>query len=151
CSCRYLSPSEAFREADVVFSGHVAKNTGAGLLSRSVTFTVTESWKGVSTSRVTVYSTGDSGSCGFPFAVGTAYLVYGREVNGRLFTSLCTRTSSVSMPRVKDDFAYLNSWARFAPGSGGLTLDMICFGGSGLILLVSAIGYLLFRRRRMAA
>ena len=68
-----------------------------------VRFKVFQSWKGVETSTVTVFTANICCICGYNFKVGESYLVYNyaSDKNGNLWTGMCTRTKSLS-EAVKD-------------------------------------------------
>lgn len=56
----------------------------------TVQLDVEKAWKGVTTSRTSILSSGDT--CGYPFVEGHEYLVYGHWFEGDLYTSICSRT-----------------------------------------------------------
>jgi MYXO-CTERM domain-containing protein len=90
CSCMAQSIEDAIAGSDAIFEGIVDSiEEGDGV--RHVRFSVTQSWEGVETERVEVTTSASSASCGYPFEVGTAYLVYATEDAG-LEVSLCSRT-----------------------------------------------------------
>jgi hypothetical protein len=110
CSCREKPPAkEALKHSDAVFAGTVESITEAQLaLSGSrytsswyrVVFRVSESWKGTNSTTLIVYTSTQSTACGFPFRVGSTYLVYAHETHQSkltapdlLTTSVCTRTA----------------------------------------------------------
>lgn len=70
-----------------------------------VTFTVQEAFKGVTTKKVTVRTASSGPACGFSFKRGEQYLVYAHQYNGRLYTSICTRTFAARFR--KEDLEYL--------------------------------------------
>lgn len=119
CSCRPpTSPVAARDAANAVFEGRagtpaVAKTAGPGLspTAMSVPFTVLKSFKGVNAGdQVTIATSGNPASCGYPFAAGETYLVYAwREKSGGFGTGLCSRTRKSA--EAADDFA------AFAAGS----------------------------------
>ena len=73
---------EARENAKAVFSGEVMKiilsdaPKGKEPLFAEVHFKVIQSWKGITTEEATVYTIHMCCICGFPFKVGTQYLVY---------------------------------------------------------------------------
>jgi len=79
---------------------------------RRVVFEVDRSWKGVTTSSVTI-RTGynDWNSSSYPFEIGSYYLVYASHAYGDpnkdLLTSRCHRT--MESPNNSEDIAYLNT------------------------------------------
>jgi len=96
CSCvAPRPPLEARDEAQAVFSGTVSsvQSDASGLL---VTFDVDEIWKGPEGAQLTLATPGSSASCGYEFAQGERYLVYGFAQEGRLNTGLCTRTAPLA-------------------------------------------------------
>jgi len=136
CSDELSQPStEKFSHAEVVFIGQVtsirsnfptalfydmynqigywlgfAANTAEhGKFSDyRVILEVSQSWKGVNTSTVEIITGGGySGDCGYPFAIGTQYLIYGYTDNDKnLFTSICQPTEKLS--QATEDLNYLN-------------------------------------------
>ena len=120
-------------------------------LGRRIVFEVDRSWKGVETSSVMIrtgYNTGNSS--GYPFEVGSYYLVYADHAYGDpekyLLTSLCDRT--LESPNNSEDIAYLNNLP---------TLELSYFpaiirtiDGSQIITILLLVGfvYILGRRRK---
>jgi len=106
CSCDM--PGNAQEELDrssAVFSGEVIgildKNKNGYIQSSAdpiaVLFEVEETWKGVTQSQVIVYTAKDSTSCGYQFALNTKYLVYAYESDGSLNTSICSKTTPLTL------------------------------------------------------
>lgn len=99
CRCFRSTPADTFQRADAVFSGKVvsvkeqkrpAKN-GDSHVTHAYTFEVRNSWKGVSSSRITTYfysyfltdsGTYVTGCHSEGFKVGETYLVYARRGDG---------------------------------------------------------------------
>lgn len=114
CSCVQPPPVQnALDDASAVFSGKVVDIEEQTPVSRfisdilttfsddepdfpqkTVVLEVTSTWKGVSTSQITVKTGLGGGDCGFEFAVGQTYLVYAHGDD--LHTSVCTRTTELS-------------------------------------------------------
>jgi hypothetical protein len=101
CSCAPSDFYADFAGSDAVFIGEVLDISSPGpeyppLVS--VTLRVETAWKGASVSSTTHVVTASMGaSCGFPFRVGTRYLVYAYRPGvppapDELWASLCTRT-----------------------------------------------------------
>lgn len=135
CSCVEAgAPVVQFTQYDAVFTGKViavaAKSSPVidllrKLFSRNslypaflysdrfwgndVTFTVNKSWKGVTTTKVTIHTGSGEGDCGYGFIQGDDYLVYAYNAqNGdRLGASICSRTTVVS--RAAEDLSFLNT------------------------------------------
>jgi hypothetical protein len=66
-------------------------------------FSVSESFRGpaIPGQEIVVYTGAGGGDCGYPFAVGTSYLVYAFTSKGELTTGICTPTSpAVMVPAV---------------------------------------------------
>ncbi len=166
CSCIMPGPpNEGFEQAHAVFSGKVTAISGgtnilsglmelaglggSGIYGRLVTFAVTDSWKGVETAEVKVRTGIGGGDCGYPFDVGSEYLVYGFEDGSRLTAHICSRTTAVSASSAADDFTFL-------AGKPTLTLskvDSATRSVGWLIALVGVVGggfvaILFFRRRK---
>ena len=127
CSCGESSPPcQATWEAAAVFVGEVLSVQDGdpppdrrGIIdgSRQVTFRVLEGFRGVSTSRVLVFTDGNRSSCGMDFQKGATYLVYAaRFMEGSLYTHMCSRTKPVAAASA--DLEYLRGPARVPSGLG---------------------------------
>src|SRR5262249_43553844 len=94
CSCGYSpEPCEAFYTHDAVFAGVVQSiEAGSKPYTRSVRLRVLEAFRGVDGAEVVITTGVGDGDCGYPFKVGSAYLVYAYRNNQGLGTGLCTRT-----------------------------------------------------------
>jgi len=104
CSCVFSSACGTWRQGDVVFLGTVlskdlgdARNpnvTISSVVSSAVRFSVVESFRGVGNagSEVVVHTTEGCCACGYPFTVGSTYLVYASGTPDKLSTSTCTLT-----------------------------------------------------------
>src|SRR5262245_4866824 len=105
CSCA-LPPTfaEAFQGSDAIFLGEVTAVESAGPEYYPgmvwVQFRVDRSWKGDPSATTRLLTSASSASCGFPFAVGSRYLVYafrGEWTPGpALWTHMCWRTHAYS-------------------------------------------------------
>lgn len=148
CSCVAPgSPYEELQRSDLVFVGRVMsidRSDDEGYTQFKVSFQRIRSF-GTSSGgdRVTVRTAGNSAACGFAFSKGRHYLVYASEVEGHLWTSLCTRTASVSQAR--EDLVAFNagSLARLdesSPRCGGPT------GAAAIQSALMVVGLLLLRR-----
>jgi hypothetical protein len=127
CSCAPPdAPPIAFSRAEAVFSGTVIwVNSLDGLpllrdLGRSlprlysafpsngqVFLLVTDSWKGLTTTSVTLPAGSGWRLCGYPFVIGGQYLIYAATGAAGLGTSLCSRTTDLASAAV--DLAYLGT------------------------------------------
>jgi hypothetical protein len=153
------APLEALAEDDCVFSGTVLKMTpeGMGLDAYfKVDFEVDTYWKALGGNRLSVRTRQDEPACGYPFKLGTKYLVYAAVFNtdGQLFTDLCRRNQPFS--RAKVDLAVLGAGTPSVPavdsseepsrdtGSSGSSNNV--WIGAGLLLTVIVFGYLLRAR-----
>ena len=166
------SPSEAFMDADAVFTGKVVAVSNDysvdfpldRLLSRisgkpiyvwgsQTTFLVFNSWKTVVTTSVTVQQIGIS-DCEYSFNWGDDYLVYAQNTNSStIFTThRCSRTTRISP--ATEDLSYLNTLPTLP-----LTLvtsvpdhSWLYFAGTVLLLLtvLLPVAGVLIRRRRQS-
>ena len=97
CSCMKLTPAEGLSSSDAVFSGEVTqieKNEATRFGGLEVTLRVKEVWKGAPAEEIKVHTAGNSAACGYPFAVGTTYLVYAlNDEADPMRVSLCSRTA----------------------------------------------------------
>lgn len=101
CSCTPPPPaSESLRQAGAVFSGRVlqvrrVKSAGdeqGGLFQVEVVFAVDTSWKGARQRVISVFTASQSAACGYNFTRGRTYLVYAADSQGKLSTTICSRT-----------------------------------------------------------
>lgn len=74
---------------------------------RRVEFEVNQAWKGVETTTVIVRTGRGGGDCGMGFDPGREYLVYAREFEGMLLTSVCSRTAGVTAFQATQDLTTL--------------------------------------------
>jgi hypothetical protein len=109
CSCepidRELSVEEdielRLKKFDAVFSGKVLRiknlkvSADNPFPSAKVTLKVLETWKGIKTKKITVFTY--TTDCGFKFEAGESYLVYGnRQKNNLVELHRCTSTKKLS-------------------------------------------------------
>lgn len=90
CGCSQPAPFEqAFAEANIVFSGKVAGiQTNPNKVGLLVTFQVDSSWKRTIEPFATVYTEYETG-CGYPFRMGSKYVVFVNKGHSSLFTGIC--------------------------------------------------------------
>lgn len=173
CSCLSSpAPSVAFAGTDAVFIGevtHVENHSRNRLLEfidsildefglssgfyppgygRSVTFNVKSAWKGVSTTVANLRTGNSDADCGYPFDVGSEYVVYGHRSEGQLIATICSRTSVLS--DAAEDQAFLStvptiSLASGPAAGGGVALILICAGLAAILVFWE------IRRRRAAS
>lgn len=111
CSCRRPDVSRSVDSADLVFQGHVASVQGAWKSRKGSAspwpvadflFQVERVWKGHIGKSVTVSTSPQTASCGYPFVVGDTYVVFAYaepDTTGAVQgyrTSLCDPNASVS-------------------------------------------------------
>ena len=176
CSCMMPgTPAEAFRDYEVVFSGTVTGISGTyspvvalldqilirlnlsptyfytnGLWGNAVTFSVHQSWKGISATEVTVYTGSGGGDCGYSFTPGSDYLVYGYSMDGtsgsELGTGICTRTAELSY--ATEDLTYLNTLPTLPLTPVSNNTWMYVAGCSITVFALLGAGTALWLRRR---
>jgi len=97
CSCMMPgTPLESLEQSSAVFIGTVSSVEPSSDLNLKITFSVTESWKGATTTPLVISTGKDSAMCGFNFKQGKTYLVYTySNEDGGLSTGLCSRTHEV--------------------------------------------------------
>lgn len=113
CSCMVPPPAqEALEDADAVFVGKVL---GGEARDRTleVRLAVERRWKGAESEEITVRTATSGAACGFSFAEGERYLVYGYEHEGVLRVSLCSRTQPLD--RAGEDIEALDRVVGQAP------------------------------------
>ena len=100
CSCRQISPQDAYKGATLVFEGLVlginaeAASEGEGLSPWvTVEFEVVRSFKGAEQlERVRIRTQSQSATCGYTFARGEGYLVYAQSGEPLPSVGLCGGT-----------------------------------------------------------
>ena len=96
CSCTNEPDfPRAYTESAAIFLGEVLEITSAEpehIESVWVSLRVEAYWKGDPPSSVRILTPFDPAVCGFPFQVGTRYLVYALAFSGELWTHACWRT-----------------------------------------------------------
>jgi hypothetical protein len=108
CSCVNLFSKcdQGWKSGDTIFLGKTIAMEetgppGAFLSSRAAHFLVEESFRGadVAGNEIVVYTGGGGGDCGYPFVVGTSYLVYASRQTGDslLHASICSETRPAVM------------------------------------------------------
>jgi hypothetical protein len=167
CSC--LQPGTPIAElnrSDAVFAGTVVAIDGPSGVPTlttsfpfivfqnssadpvSVTFDVSDVWKGPAYRQISVATSGDSASCGYSFQIGETYLVYAMGQGAELTTSLCSRTSSLS--QAQSDLAALGPGTAptldNAPPPSPSTSLPIVLGGASIVLAGLALLFLVRRR-----
>jgi hypothetical protein len=121
---------------------------------RRIVFEVDRSWKGVTTSSVTI-RTGynDWNSSSYPFEIGSYYLVYASHAHGDpnkdLLTSRCHRT--IESPNNSEDIAYLNTLSTLNLSPYPAILRTIEGNLIVPILLLAGGMYILHYRKKAAA
>ena len=112
CTCA-LEPGpcgQSWRSGEVIFLGTVRAKVpvdaaAAGGYARQFAFhfRVSENFRGpaIANQEIVIYTGSGGGDCGYPFAVGTSYLVYAFNYNGQLRSSICYPTNpAVRVPAV---------------------------------------------------
>ena len=94
CSCSPAPPAaQELRQSDAVFAGRCVAGRLLSDEQVEFTFEVLRTWKGTGRAkRLTVTTHPDSGMCGYPFSVGTAYIVYCGRAGGGFANRACSRT-----------------------------------------------------------
>ncbi|QOR64775.1 hypothetical protein IM538_13000 [Cytobacillus suaedae] len=95
CDCYVPETAhEALEKADAVFKGKVLqlkKERIKGETYNVALFSVSETWKGINETQVTVFT--DWTSCHFNFEVGKEYLLYPNKLKGELNVIDCGRSA----------------------------------------------------------
>jgi MYXO-CTERM domain-containing protein len=97
CSCLEQPFETARAGAAAIFEGRAASVTPGEDGRLVVTFDVVQTWRAAGHEHVEVVTAGNSAACGYPFEIGTSYLVYASEAEGdRYVVSLCSRTAPMA-------------------------------------------------------
>lgn len=122
CSCIIPENAQAAKsKMTAVFSGTVTdvKTVRAGgRADYAAKVLVDESWKGVNSANVTLYS--GFGSCAFEFETGKRYLFYAYDYEQRLNVINCGRSGEIELTnrQVADDLTDLGPGKKFASANG---------------------------------
>ena len=90
------------KKSQAVFVGEVteiiAPKTASGeeAWTAEVRFKVLQTWKGITTETVSVFTANRCCICGYKFEVGERYLIYAYSSDKNLGTNFCTRTKTLS-------------------------------------------------------
>ncbi|MGD6778888.1 hypothetical protein ACQCT3_00475 [Sutcliffiella horikoshii] len=96
CSCLPPgTPQEELSKMDAVLTGKVLEVEENNSTTK-VKLSVSETWKGVKTKEVVVYTAMDSAACGVNFEKDKDYLVYAHLEDGEYTTYLCSRTAELT-------------------------------------------------------
>jgi hypothetical protein len=83
-----------------------------------VHFDVTKSYRGASGERVVIHTADQGSACGFGFAEGHDYLVYGyTQPSGEIGAGHCTRTHEVTSRADDPDIQWIEALPKAAPGA----------------------------------
>ena len=90
------------KKSQAVFVGEVTEiiipktSTGEESWTAEVRFKVLQTWKGITTETVSVFTANICCICGYKFDAGERYLVYAYSSDKDLATSICKRTKPLS-------------------------------------------------------
>lgn len=112
------APCDSFGTAAAVFAGTVigerlgkqpkqGERAEIDWVPRAVKFSVEQAYSGVTGTEVEVFTGRGGGDCGYGFKTGQRYLVYAYSSQGKLTTSICTRTKLFS--QATEDLAFLGT------------------------------------------
>jgi hypothetical protein len=111
CTCAPSGPPcQAYWQVDAVFVGRVESITSSParmMNSRTVTFTVIEPLKGMTTKGAVVRTGRGGGDCGYGFKTGATYIVYAYTdpQSGALATGICSRTRPIDKATADVEYA----------------------------------------------
>lgn len=135
CSCiPPVPPHQAVEEAQAVFVGTVLgiETVKDPYTSLQVVLDVDHVVKGAKSKAITVRTATNSAACGFHFVKGERYNVYAYEAEGKLHTSLCSRTAHVE--QAEEDLVALDLPELIDDGTGG----GLCGGPSNMAAMQAA-------------
>lgn len=163
CSCALPDPPPvAFTNAHAVFVGDVTAINDPTWLARTflflpivyssadptlVHFQVSDSWKGVTTTTVTIRTAVGGASCGYSFDLGKQYVVYAYQYSRELETNICTRTSEAALATT--DLNYLNTLPKLAltPTASSPAILYVVIASLVAIAIAVLITFWLVRRK----
>jgi hypothetical protein len=126
CSCGGSgSPCEAYGSAAAVFVGTPISARSNEPRSRdqkvddhlptTYKFSIEQSYLGVDGTEIEIFTGSGGGDCGYEFKIGERYLVYAYHYEGRLSTSICTRTRPFT--RATEDIEFLGNLSSAPAGA----------------------------------
>ncbi|MEK6279557.1 MAG: hypothetical protein AABN95_04315 [Acidobacteriota bacterium] len=126
CSCAFGggAPCQEYWQTDAVFSGSIigsssikVKDDAYERTQRLVRIAIKQAFRGIEGSQTEVLTGLGGGDCGYEFELGKTYLIYAHrgKKDGKLYTSICTRTRPIT--ESADDIAFINSLAGAEPGA----------------------------------
>jgi hypothetical protein len=125
CTCiGPRTPCEAYGTAAAVFVGTAIRSGKAEPLKDNsephpepvvVKFAVEQSYLGVDSTEVEVFTGFGGGDCGYQFKIGERYLVYAYRDRIRLVTGICTRTRPFA--KATEDLAFLGNLSSATAGA----------------------------------
>jgi hypothetical protein len=125
CTCiGPRTPCEAYGTAAAVFVGTAIRSGKAEPLKDKsephpepvvVKFAVEQSYLGVDSTEVVVFTGFGGGDCGYQFKIGERYLVYAYRDHIRLVTGICTRTRPFA--QATEDLAFLGNLSSATAGA----------------------------------
>ena len=114
--CRYPSFEEEYKLSEAVFVGRIVEETREGK-RRYFTFRIEKYWKGVSTSKVTIYVS-ENRRYMSPYKMDESFLVFAKlnEEEDHLYDRRCSRSSLLNeySPTVKNDLEKLGESGELA-------------------------------------
>lgn len=151
CSCAVPgSVSAELRNSSVVFAGKVTDSESFGALMNGYpqmryTFQVSEVWKGSVKSTIIVESGMGGGDCGAGFVDDEEYLVYAYGT-GPYYTSMCTRTASLSAATEDLDELGEGDIPEPAPPVTGFNMLPLIIASCGAVMLLGfATAFFVYR------
>jgi hypothetical protein len=155
CSCAVLGSKKqvewALSHPGAVFTGEVVKidrpsSIKSSLAPETVTFRVSESWKGPEGATLEVRTPISGMSCGYPFKEGQEYLVYAHGKQQDLKVDLCSGTKALSKAgadlaelgngqKPKDGGDALTNTSGFVPGRAVLGMAGLVMAASLLVMV----------------
>ena len=149
CSCaveagvtKQERAQEAFSQAAAVFAGEVTNiedpppsSVVSSVDPVTVTFDVSEAWKGAGSGTREITTPMSGASCGYEFQSGEEYLVYAPE---NMEVLLCGETKPLS--NAKADLEVLGT-ANTLPDTSGITTPNAVAGIAGLVLVLATLTF----------
>src|SRR5688500_17811072 len=132
--------TQGWKSGHVVFAGTVTGKLNTTIPARggsysyyqnAFQFSVSESFRGpaIAGQEFTVHTGMGGGDCGYEFKIGTSYLVYASEYNGKVVTNICTSTAPAArMQHVMRELRALGKGERAADLFGMIGTSSLSVG-----------------------
>ena len=114
-----------------------------------VTFNVFQVWKGTEGKILTLTTPNSSASCGYEFEENKDYIVYARQEEGKLTTSLCSRTQPLTFAQLDlQELGEGTTPENIDTEAESTNLAPKLALAAGAVLILGALGFAFWKRKK---